>query len=253
MAEDFAYDPATGKAMPKFIGELKTIKGQVFKEIQGRRTGLKVGAQLYPGDTLVTEEKSFVRAMMVDQSTINLGPKSSLSFESFKYTDNTNRQAIYHLIQGQLRSVIKNKAKDGDISFKAKNAVMGIRGTEVLMNQHSIGKIEITEFALLSGRADVKDSQGRKHELDKNDRIILIHGEKPRYEILPLEVNELTLMEDEESFLELATIDSFTGEALESAQDDITGETYDSTPRKGTLENLERLNQQLRENQKRQR
>jgi len=251
MAEDFAYDPATGKAMPKFIGELKLVKGSVFREVQGQRVGVKEGAQLYPGDTLITEEKSFVRALMVDQSTINLGPNTSLNFESFKYTSNTDRQAVYHLVQGQLRSAIKHKAKNGDLRFRAKDALMGIRGTEILMNRHTVGKIEISEFALLSGEAEVKDAQGRKYDLLKNDRLILIHGEKPRQDKLPLDVDELALMEDEETFLPLATLEPVTGEAAESAQDNITGDTFDSTPRKGTLENLELLNEQLRQNQNR--
>lgn len=251
MAEDFAYDPATGKAMPKFIGELKLVKGNVFKKTQGQRAALKVGAQLYPGDTLITEEKSFARALMVDQTTVNVGPNSQLNFESFKYKSNTDRQAVYHLVQGQLRSAIKNKAKDGDLRFRAKDALMGIRGTEILMNRHSVGKVEISEFALLSGEAEVTEAQGRKHDLDKNDRLILIHGEKPRHEKLPLDMDDLELMEDEEAFLPLATLESFTGEAVESAQDNITGDTYDNITRKGTLENLELLNEQLRQNQNR--
>lgn len=251
IAEDFAYDPATGKAMPKFIGEIKLVKGNVFREVQGQRAGVKEGSQLYPGDTLITEEKSFVRALMVDQTTVSLGPNSNLNFESFKYKSNTDRQAVYHLVQGQLRSAIKNKAKDGDLRFRAKDALMGIRGTEILMNRHSVGKVEISEFALLSGEAEVKEAQGRKHELDKNDRLILIHGEKPRHEKNLLERDELELMEDDETFLPLAALDSVTGEASDSAKDNITGETYDSSSRKGTLENLELLNEQLRQNQNR--
>lgn len=251
MAEDFAYDPATGKALPKFIGELKLVKGGVFREVQGQRVGVKEGAQLYPGDTLVTEEKSFVRALMVDQSTITLGPNSTLNFESFKYQSNTDRQAVFHLVQGQLRSAIKHKAKSGDLRFRAKDALMGIRGTEILMNRHEVGKLEISEFALLSGAAEVKDGQGRKHGLLKNDRLILIHGDQPRQEKLPLDVDELAQLENEDAFLPLATLEALTGEAAESAQDNITSDTYDSGPRKGTLENLELLNEQLRQNQNR--
>jgi hypothetical protein len=254
MAEDFAYDPATGKAMPKFIGELKLVKGRVFKDNGGKRAGLKEGAQLYPGDTLVTEEKSFVRVLMVDQSTVNLGPNSELNFESFKYNSNTDRQSVYNLMKGQLRSIVKNKAKDGDIQFKTPQAVMGIRGTELLVNHQVIGKIDVSEFALLSGRADLNDAQGEQHTLVKNDRLILIGEAQPRKKKLPLNKIEIDIMNNEEEFLPyspLAAIDSNT-----TGTDSTTSSTEEAVttpPGKSTSQNLEKLNEQLRENVKRKR
>lgn len=254
VAQDFAYDPATGKAIPNFIGEIKLVKGRVFKDTSGTLAGLKEGAQLYPGDKHVTEEKSFVRVLMVDQSIVNLGPNSELNFESFSYKSNTDRQSVYNLMKGQLRSLVKNKAKDGDIQFKTPQAVMGIRGTELLVNHQVIGKINVSEFALLSGSADVKDARGEQHPLGKNDRIILIGEEQPRQKKLPLNKDEIDIMKNEEEFLPyspIAALDSSaSGTSTTSATTDDAATT---TPIKSTSQNLKKLNQQLRENHKRKR
>jgi hypothetical protein len=254
MAQDFAYDQATGKALPTFIGELKLVKGRVFKDNGGKRAGLKEGAQLYPGDTLVTEEKSFVRVLMVDQSTVNLGPSSELKFESFKYNSNTDRQSVYHLMKGQLRSLVKNKAKDGDIVFKTDQAVMGIRGTELLVNHQVVGKIEVSEFALLSGLAEVKDREGQQHQLAKNDRLILIGEDQPRHNKLPLNKAEIEIMNAEEEFLPYAPlVASDESSGAPATTTSASDEETTAAPKKSTSQNLEKLNQQLRDNQKRKR
>lgn len=254
MAQDFAYDPATGKALPKYIGELKLVKGRVFKDNGGKRAGLKEGAQLYPGDTLVTEEKSFVRVLMVDQSTVNLGPNSELNFESFKYNSNTDRQSVYHLMKGQLRGLVKNKAKDGDIQFKTSQAVMGIRGTELLVNHQVLGKIDVSEFALLSGRADVQDAQGQQHQLVKHDRLVVVGDEKPRHQKLPLNKTELDIMNRDDEFLPYAPLVASDSSSTTSATTTASSDEGSTTaPKRSTSQNLEKLNEQLRENLKRKR
>jgi hypothetical protein len=174
LAEDFTFDKESGQALPNFIAQLKVARGKIYKSTGGEKKLVKTGTRFYKNDTLITDVNSYAQLLIVDDSVVTLGAKSELKFEDFKFVDKTDRQIVYSFIKGQIRGLIKNKAKEGDIVFKTKLAVMGIRGTEILINHHNVKNLEVSEFALLSGNTLVTEDKNQNHELSKHDRIIIV-------------------------------------------------------------------------------
>ncbi len=272
-AQDFTFDKEKGQAIPTYVGQLRLVRGSVYKKVKGELQAVKIGTRFSKSDTLVTEEKSFARIQVVDDTVITLGQNSELNFEEFKFTDKTNRQAVFNFIKGQLTGHVRNKAKEGDIQVRTKTAVMGIRGTQILVNHQTVKAREISEFALLSGSADVTDPQGSRSALAKADRLVVVTNpttqasgsEKQKLsEALLKELEAEGLNEEKEfrpfmPYFDVKSLEKNSSlHALLVDQADAKAEpsaTPDSKPtdKKHWKENLDKLNEHLKENQKKSR
>ena len=264
IAEDFSFNKETGQAVPTFVGEIKFFKGNVFKANLGRLTAVKEGTRFYKNDTIVTEEKSLAKILIVDDTTLNIGPKSELKFSEFNYIDKSNRSIIYSFIKGQVRAIIKNKAKDGDLQIKTQSAVLGIRGTELFANHQTINNLEVSEFSLLSGNAEVKDiNNNQTVSLSKNDKVVIIANQQSKQSMSHkgiMTTEELETLRPEEVFMpyfEIQKIDkdstfySFLNTPSSSGISPLnTSEMPKESQKRHWKENLKRLNEKLRENLK---
>lgn len=265
LAKDFTFNKETGQAVPKHIGELKIAKGRVFKDMQGSLTPVKEGTKFYKSDRIVTEEKSYVKILMVDDSLFNIGPNSEIKFEDFTYSDKTNRTMLISLIKGQLRGQVKNKAKEGDLTIKTKLAVMGIRGTELFINHQTLKSLEVSEFALTEGKVEVKDQKDQKFDLNQSDKIIIVENPLTKEQVS--EKNQLgekdsLELKNEENFLPLFSLASLDPKSplaplFEKLPVLPTGPTQltpppssSSRPAQDWRQNLKKLNEKLKENQK---
>lgn len=270
-AQDFEFDKEKGRAVPKYIAQIKLLKGKVFKMTNGEMEEVQVGDRFSKTDTLVTGELSFAKIVVVDDTMISIGPKSELKFVNFNFVDKTNRQIAYELIKGQLRAHVKNKAKEGEIVFKTKLTAMGVRGTEILINQQVYKNKDISEYALLSGVADVSDDKSGKIDMKEFDRAIFVHdpmtlqsaNEKLHFTKAEMDYLRAVKMDDEKEFKpfmpyfvpEKVNKDSTLYSMLtdSSAAPTGTNETAEDTKRdnkKNWRENLQKLNEKLRDNQK---
>lgn len=205
-AQDFTFDKESGQAVPKHIAQVKIAKGKVFKLTNGKQKEIKVGDRLYKSDTLITNSASIAQILIVDDTIMNLGANSELNFAEFKFVDKTKRQAVYSFIRGQIRGLIKNKAQEGDIVIQTKLATMGIRGTELFVNHQTINNLEVSEFALISGKVVVNDDKKAPHELSKNDRIIIVQdsiSKESAQERNTLSEEELKALNEENSLMNM--------------------------------------------------
>ena len=263
-AKDFTFDQETGKAVPNHLGEIKLLRGKVFKKHQGKTTEVKTGTRFNKDDTVYTEQRSFAKILLVDDTVLTIGPNSELNFSEFKYVDKTNRQITFDFIKGQLRALVVNKAKEGDLKFKTKAALMGVRGTELLINHQTLNALEISEFALLTGAAEVMDNKNEKHSLAKLDRITIMLD--PGNSEMASDKN--TLSEEEQKLLkaEDAMMPYFQIENLSKTSalyshlqklpvSDVSSGDSNQAPinqdeRKNWRHNLQKLNEKLKQNQK---
>ncbi len=207
-AQDFTFDKESGQAVPKHIAQVKIAKGKVFKLTNGKQKEIKVGDRLYKSDTLITNSSSIAQILIVDDTIMTLGANSELNFAEFKFVDKTKRQAVYSFIRGQIRGLIKNKAQEGDIVIQTKFATMGIRGTELFVNHQTINNLEVSEFALISGKVVVNDDKKAPHELSKNDRIIIVQdslSKESAHEKNTLSEEELKSLNQENSLMNMFT------------------------------------------------
>ena len=264
-AQDFTFDKASGKAIPSFIGELKMLKGEAYRKTADAVTPIKVGQRFHKKDIVFTKDKSFLKIQMIDDSTVSLSSNSEINFEEFEFIDKTNRQIVFSLIKGQMRSLVKNKAGPGDLRYKTKTAAMAVRGTELLINYREIKNIGISEFALVSGKAEVYDHTNTNgpFSIKKNGRKILIYdgeskaGAGEHFE-MPEELSRALV--DEESFLPYHNMETIPSSSplytlLHPTKDsahqmkDLPKKTTEEGP--GWEHNLRQLNEELKKNQKR--
>lgn len=84
-----------------------------------------------PGTTIKTEAKSFVKLLFADQTTMNIGPDTTLKIEDTR----AGEPGLVNLVGGQIRAKVTKDLLKGDtggekLLIKTKTAAMGIRGTD---------------------------------------------------------------------------------------------------------------------------
>lgn len=117
------------------VATVKLVRGQAKVVINGKEMLLKLDDWVEEGALIKTAEKSFVKLVFVDKSSMNVGPSSEMKIEQF----NGKEAGVIDVVKGQIRSQVTkdylqiqdpNKSK---LFMKTKNAVMGVRGTDFMI------------------------------------------------------------------------------------------------------------------------
>lgn len=174
-SQDFVFDKEKGRAVPSYIGQIKLMKGKVFKKNAEGTTEVETGERFKKDDVLITNNSSFARIQIVDDTVISVGPESEFKFDEMDFKEKTDRKLSFTLSKGQVTGEVKNKANPQDIKFRTKYTSMGVRGTYFLMNHQSKGSLDIAEYALLRGKIEVSDDKNETLKLNEGDRVVLIH------------------------------------------------------------------------------
>lgn len=263
-AQNFSFNKETGKAVPNFVGELKLLKGRVLRTTGGRPRVVQVGEKFYPKDIVVTEANATMKILMVDDTWLSLGPESEIVFTDFDFKDKNNRTIKYELKRGQLAANVRQKIKEGGVSFRTRFTSMGIRGTKILMNYREVSGRGISEYAVMEGEAEVTSSKGEAQRLTSGERIVLIENEKTNEELLERmkltaeDLENFSSPEGEEDKGIKPFMPFYEPKAVSVTSTDSSGERVErkqdgSSSGNGTLNNLKKLNEQLKDNQKKRR
>lgn len=172
--KDWTLDLKTSTLVPKYVGTVKELRGEV--KVEDRL--LQKGAKVYPRDVIKTDDKSFLKLELIDETQITLGPKSEFQVEKWAFRTKNDRDAVFFLMRGKMRAEIKSKARKRDqLQIKSPLVAMGIRGTELMVNNNFQQSKEITQVALLKGSLHLT-LQELKEKLDlrPGDYIEVIKG-----------------------------------------------------------------------------
>lgn len=124
---------ALAQAAP--AGHVTNLSGPLFAaDAQGGRRVLSVGSAVEPGETLVTEEKTYAQVRFVDQGVVTLKPGTQFKVESFSFDAEAPDKdgAVFSLLKGALRKVTGLIGKRGNqdaYRMATPTATIGIRGT----------------------------------------------------------------------------------------------------------------------------
>ncbi len=127
-------------AAPKKVAVVKLLRGIANATSIGKSVTLKTEDWVEDGSVVKTEEKSFVKLVFLDKSTMNIGPNSEMKIEKFNGKDS----GVIDLVKGKIRSQVTKdylQIQDKDKSklfIKTKNAVMGVRGTDFMISTNGI-------------------------------------------------------------------------------------------------------------------
>jgi len=112
------------------MGTVEKVRGTVTKLRPGSHMASEVldGDKLVEDTSLVSGENSFVRIKLIDQSIINLGPKSMLVL---KEMPKSKAPGLVGLLKGKLRAQVQPEQNQGTkLLVKTRTAAMGVRGTD---------------------------------------------------------------------------------------------------------------------------
>lgn len=142
---------------------LFSMRGAVkIQSTDGKTRDAKMGEHLNPGDSILTQKGSVAKLLLADDSVIDLGPDSHFKINSFEKSANGHgdRKVDLALEQGTARSVIREKiGPKGLWHLKTKSAVMGVRGTEFVVNANA-GDQRVTVLEGSVAVADVRSVAG---------------------------------------------------------------------------------------------
>ena len=122
-------------AIAQDVGRVKTVKGTVYVEREGRRELALVGTGLRQADIVVTGPDAAVGITLADDTLLSAGPNSVLAIERFVYEANQPGSLEAALSKGTLAVVSGRIAKQAPDAMRVKTpaAILGVRGTEFVV------------------------------------------------------------------------------------------------------------------------
>ena len=119
------------------IGQIKTAKGQVTIERDGRALPGTVGARLQAADVVKTGADSAVGITMDDDSLLSAGPGSVLSLDRYAFEPTTGQGRFDASLNKGTLAVISGRIAKGSpdaMTVRTPTAVLGVRGTEFVVS-----------------------------------------------------------------------------------------------------------------------
>ena len=122
-------------AIAQDVGRVKTVKGTVYVEREGRRELALVGTGVRQADVVVTGPDGAVGVTLADDTLLSAGPNSVLAIERFVYEANQPGSLETSLSKGTLAVVSGRIAKQAPDAMRVKTpaAILGVRGTEFVV------------------------------------------------------------------------------------------------------------------------
>jgi hypothetical protein len=118
------------------VGQVKTAKGTVHVEREGKRIPANVGMPIRQADTLVTGTDGAVGVTFTDNSLLSTGPNSVLIVDRYTFDSTTHAGRFdASLKKGTLAVVSGKMVKQSPDAMKVRTpaAIMGVRGTEFVV------------------------------------------------------------------------------------------------------------------------
>ncbi|TYO60877.1 FecR domain-containing protein, partial [Bradyrhizobium hipponense] len=152
------FAQAGGNAAPvKVIGHVATITGSASIVRNGVTIEANNGDVVYQNDVVQTGSGSTIGLVLIDGSTFNLSANTRFMLNELGYEGQSNangtlvsltsgsNHSLFTLVQGAASFVAGQVAKTGDMQVATPTAVIGIRGTAVLLNVDAVdGQVSLS-------------------------------------------------------------------------------------------------------------
>lgn len=122
-------------------GRVKRIEGQVTLDRRGQVQPLEVGAPVYVGDRIRTGQDGSVGVTLSDDTLLSAGPRSSLLINEFRFNTTTHQGGMLTTLLSGTFSVVTGligKQAPENVRFKTPTVVLGIRGTEFIVDTRGV-------------------------------------------------------------------------------------------------------------------
>jgi hypothetical protein len=119
------------------IGQIKTAKGQVTIERDGRTLPAAVGTRLQSADVVKTGADSSVGITMDDDTLLSAGSGSVLSLDRYAFEPTTGQGRFDASLNRGTLAVISGriaKSSPDAMTVRTPTAILGVRGTEFVVS-----------------------------------------------------------------------------------------------------------------------
>ncbi len=126
----------TGPSWANDIGQVKTAKGTVHVERDGKFIPASIGMPIRQSDTLITGADGSVGVTFSDNSLLSTGPNSVLVVDRYSFNSTTHAGGFDSSLKKGTLAVVSGKlAKQSPDAMKVRTpaAIMGVRGTEFVV------------------------------------------------------------------------------------------------------------------------
>ncbi|MCG2645685.1 MULTISPECIES: Ig-like domain-containing protein [Bradyrhizobium] len=155
--QTFAQAAGNASSAAKLIGHVATVTGSASIVRNGVTIEANNGDVIYQNDVVQTGSDSKIGLVLIDGSAFNLSANARFMLNDLGYEDQTNangtlvslttgsNHSLFTLVQGAASFVAGQVAKTGDMKVATPTAVIGIRGTAVILNVDSVdGQVSIS-------------------------------------------------------------------------------------------------------------
>ncbi len=125
-----------GPAWANDVGQVKTAKGTVHVERDGKLIAAKIGMPIRQSDALITGADGAVGVTFSDNSLLSTGPNSVLVVDRYNFDSTTHAGNFDASLKKGTLAVISGKmVKQSPDAMKVRTpaAIMGVRGTEFVV------------------------------------------------------------------------------------------------------------------------
>ncbi len=154
----FSLFPSNLYAKEKPVGIVVAAFGKVFAKRVGieKPVPLHTKSDVFEKDIIETKEGSKAKILLADDSIVSVGPLSRYQITSLKKDKKGLFSSFSKLFSGKARVVVTGIFKEKYSSYKweTKTAVIGIRGTEFIIN---VKAPEVTQVLTLTGKVLVRN------------------------------------------------------------------------------------------------
>lgn len=147
------------------VGKIANIIGQAEILRDNKTIPVAKDTPVFESDTLVTHEKTAVKMLFTDGSSVVAFQNTKTKIIEYKYTKKEGGNTLKSTVDvavGKMRAFVKNQDNTKvDAKFETPNAVMGIRGT-TLVGEVANGK---SSFDMIEGSAEITNKLTGKQVL----------------------------------------------------------------------------------------
>jgi len=118
------------------IGQIKTLKGDVFIVRNGAKLQAKLGDVLHQADVVETGAKGSVGITFIDNSRFSAGPNTRLELKQFRFNPTTNEGEFNAYMKRGTLAVISGQIAKGSpeaMKIKTPTTILGFRGTKIVV------------------------------------------------------------------------------------------------------------------------
>lgn len=134
------------------VGKVVSLQGtvQAKPDDTGSWRDLNLKSDIYEKDTVKTGENSKVSIFFVDETSVSIGPESTIKIEKLLYSPSQHhREGKLNVIAGKARfNVSKLFSKDSSFEVRTPTAVAGVKGTSFIVQ---VTSEQLTQLIGLSG------------------------------------------------------------------------------------------------------